>query len=227
MSRKIIKIDSEKCIGCSLCAKTCQQSAIEMINGKAVVTSENYCDGIGNCLPVCPVNAISFSDKDVFIMNFNEKKKEGTPNFSACPSSINKSFEYKEDLNEKEANINSKLKQWPVQIKLISENAGYFNNANLLISADCAAYAYGNFHNDFMKNKVTIIGCPKLDMIDYTDKLTSIIKNNNIESVTVVRMEVPCCTGIETAAINAVKNSGKKILTKVVTLSIDGKILDR
>ncbi len=220
MNKKVIKIDEEKCIGCGLCADTCKQSAIEIIDGKAKVTRDDYCDGIGNCLPVCPVSAISFSDKDVA----NENIK---PVASGCPGNSIKEFKTKEVTVRSEAQKSvSQLRQWPVQIKLVPENAPYFNNANLLIAADCAAYSYANFHNEFMENKVTIIGCPKLDMGDYTEKLTSIISSNNIKSVTVVRMEVPCCGGIENATVNALKASGKFIPWQVVTLSINGEILE-
>ncbi len=220
MSKKVIKIDEEKCVGCGLCAGACKQSAIEMIDGKAKVTREDYCDGIGNCLPVCPVNAISFSDKD--ISTKNEK-----PLPCGCPGSNSKELKPKEQLtNNYAATPLSALRQWPVQIKLVPENAAYFNNAHLLIAADCSAYAYANFHNEFMKNKVTLIGCPKLDEGDYTDKLTKIIAINNIKSVTVVRMEVPCCGGIENATVNALKASGKFIPWQVVTISTDGIVLD-
>ncbi len=216
MSKKVIKIDADKCIGCGLCAATCKQSAIEMIDGKAVVTSEDYCDGIGNCLRVCPVNAISFSDKDV-------SKSEDRPKHSTCPGSRAKMIS--SDENVADVKIKSALRQWPVQIKLIPESAPYFENADLLIAADCSAFAYANFHAEFIKDKITIIGCPKLDSVDYTNKLSSIINNNSIKSVTVVRMEVPCCGGIENAAVNAVKNSGKKLPLNVVTITINGEIL--
>ncbi len=216
MSKKIIKINEEACVGCGLCAATCKQSAIEMIDGKAKVTRDDYCDGIGNCLPVCPVNAISFSDKDV--MNEN---KETLP--CGCPSSNSK--ELKPQVPTVSESV-SALRQWPVQIKLVPENAPYFNQANLLIAADCTAYAYANFHNEFMKNKITLIGCPKLDEDDYTQKLTDIIANNAIKSVTVVRMEVPCCGGIENATVNALKASGKFLPWQVVTISTEGTLLE-
>ncbi len=199
MNKKNILIDKEKCIGCGLCANVCKQSAIEIIDGKATVTRSDYCDGIGNCLPVCPVNAISFSDDKPL-----EKKKS----------------------TNVDSNLNSELNQWPVQIKLVPENAPYFDDSHLLIAADCTAYAYANFHSKFMKNKVTLIGCPKLDEGNYTDKLTQIISTNNIRSVTVARMEVPCCGGIENATINALKASDKFIPWQVITISTDGAILD-
>ncbi len=226
MSKKIIKINEDKCIGCGLCANACQQSAIEMIDGKAKVIHDDYCDGLGKCLPVCPVNAISFSDKDVANDSTN-KANDLKPLPCGCPGNNAKEFKREERPSEKfDISTSSALKQWPVQIKLVSPNAPYFNNANLLIAADCTAYAYANFHNEFMKNKITLIGCPKLDQGDYTEKLTDIISANNIKSVTVVRMEVPCCGGIENATVNALKASGKFIPWQVVTISTDGVILD-
>lgn len=239
MSKKIY-IDSEKCVGCGICARTCKQSAIEMVNGKAQVTNADSCDKIGNCLPVCPVNAIEFVNTNS--SNFVDEIKTTKP--SQCYSTISKEFTTispntnpttnsstnsitNSNTNSSTVNItNSQLKQWPVQIKLVLDNASYFNNANLLISADCCAYAYGNFHNEYMRNKVTIIGCPKLDMEDYTSKLTNIIANNDIKSVTIARMEVPCCGGIENAGKNAIKNSGKFIPWQIVTFSTDGKIVE-
>ena len=223
MSIKIIQIEEEKCIGCGLCANACQQSAIEIVNGKAKVVRDDYCDGIGNCLPVCPVGAISFSDRDI---KNKGQEKNNLP--CGCPGSNSKSIERhdntKDEIDAKETF--SQLKQWPVQIKLVPENAPYFNNANLLVAADCTAFAYGRFHNEFMRNKVTIIGCPQLDEGDYKDKLTAIIRENNIKSVTVIRMEVPCCGGIENAVKGALKDSGKFIPWQVVTISVDGKIIE-
>ncbi len=220
MSKKTINIDEKKCVGCGLCANACKQSAIEIIGGKAKVTREDYCDGIGRCLPVCPVNAISFSEKVV-------AKQEAKPLPCGCPGSNLKELKPREQENEKLANkAVSELRQWPVQIKLVPENAPYFNGSHLLIAADCTAYAYANFHNEFMKNKVTLIGCPKLDEGDYTNKLTKIIANNNIKSVSVIRMEVPCCAGIENATVNALKASGKFIPWQVATISTDGLLLD-
>ncbi len=220
MRKKTIKINEEKCVGCGLCANACKQSAIEIIDGKAKVTREDYCDGVGNCLPVCPVNAISFSDKDVTPIN-------EAPLPCGCPGSNSKELKPTEQIviNSASQPI-SALRQWPVQINLVPENAPYFNNSHLLIAADCTAYAYANFHNEFMKNKITLIGCPKLDEGDYTDKLTKIITINNIKSVTVARMEVPCCGGIENATVNALKASGKFIPWQVVTISTNGSILD-
>ena len=195
MIRKIIKINEEKCNGCGSCATACHEGAIEMIGGKAKLTREDYCDGLGDCLPACPTNAISFEERE-------------------APA-----------YNEAAVLAAKKLSQWPVQIKLVPVNAPYFESANLLVAADCTAYAYGNFHNDFIKNHITLIGCPKLDEGDYAQKLTEILKNNDIKSVTVVRMEVPCCGGIENAVKSALQASGKFIPWRVATISIDGKII--
>ncbi len=216
MSKKQIIIDAEKCVGCGACADTCKMSAIEMVDGKAVVTNKEVCDGIGNCLPVCPVDAISFAE--------DESVAKKLP--CGCPGNNVKTFSTQPSQTQSAGEMNSMLQQWPVQIKLVPENAPYFTGANLLVAADCSAYAYGNFHGEFMKNKVTIIGCPKLDEGDYTDKLTAIISKNEIKSVTVVRMEVPCCGGIENAVKNALKASSKMIPWRVVTISTDGKILE-
>ncbi len=247
MNRKVIKIDENKCVGCGLCAKACQQSAIEMVNGKAKVVRDDYCDGIGNCLPVCPVNAISFSDKDVVNIKSHEvneeqdipmKTDQPTPVQGGCPGSrgmeLKRESKMRTDHESKvvaeriveSAVSQSELRQWPVQIKLVPVQAAYFEDAHLLIAADCTAFSYSNFHKDFMKNKVTLIGCPKLDAGDYTEKLTEIIKNNNIKSVTIVRMEVPCCRGIYNAAVEAMKRSGKFLPWQDVVISLDGKILD-
>ena len=235
MKRKIIKIESEKCNGCSLCAEACHEGAIGMIDGKAVLLRDDYCDGLGDCLPVCPMNAISFEEREALQYNEAEIKKnmdqKKTDNLACgCPRMNAKAIrrDSPEIPNTIEVNptIASQLNQWPVQIKLVPVNAAYFENANLLISADCTAYAYGNFHQEFMKNKVTLIGCPKLDEGDYSEKLTAILEENKIKSVTVVRMEVPCCGGIENAVKIALKNSDKMIPWHVVTISTDGRVLE-
>jgi len=229
MLRKIIKIEEDKCVGCGLCANACKEGAIAMVNGKAKLVRDDYCDGLGNCLPVCPTNAISFEEREAKAFNKEEMEKSQPQKLACgCPGTNSKTIQRKEPEVQIQSTepVTSQLNQWPVQIKLVPVNAPYFENANLLIAADCAAYAYGNFHKEFMKNKITIIGCPKLDEGDYTEKLTAIIKGNNIKSVTVVRMEVPCCGGIQNAVVNALKNSGKMLPWQVVTISTDGKILE-
>ena len=209
MIRKIIKIDEEKCNGCSACAKACHEGAIEMINGKAKLTREDYCDGLGDCLPSCPTGAITFEEREA--PAYNEKavlaaKEKKSPLPCGCPGTHSKAIRREScDISSSAAPVTSQLSQWPVQIKLVPTNAPYFDGANLLIAADCTAYAYGNFHSEFIRNHVTLIGCPKLDSVDYTEKLTAIISGNNIKSVTVVRMEVPCCGGIEYAAKKALQ----------------------
>ncbi len=230
MLRKIIKIDEEKCNGCGACAAACHEGAIEMINGKAKLTREDYCDGLGDCLPACPVDAISFEEREAPEYNEEAVRKAKMEKFGVklpcgCPGTQSKAIERKPAPANTEP-VTSQLSQWPVQIKLVPVNAPYFDGANLLIAADCAAYAYGNFHNEFIRNRITLIGCPKLDEGDYSEKLTQIIKNNNIKSVTIVRMQVPCCGGIENAAKRALQASGKFIPWQVVTISTDGRIID-
>lgn len=232
MIRKIIKIDEEKCNGCGACAKACHEGAIGMGNGKAKLLREDYCDGLGDCLPACPTNAISFEEREApaydeaAVQQVKLKKQNGALP-CGCPGTQSKSIKRTEDLHEASDETSvSRLSQWPVQIKLVPVNAPYFEGANLLIAADCTAYAYGNFHEKFIKNRITIIGCPKLDEGEYTDKLKQIISNNNIKSLTIVRMEVPCCGGIENAAKRALQESGKFIPWQVVTISTDGRILD-
>ncbi len=236
MIRRIIEIDKEKCNGCGLCAKACHEGAIGMVDGKATLLRDDYCDGLGDCLPVCPTGAITFVEReaaayDEAAVQANMAKKGKTP--CACPGSQSKLLEVQEKMaakREEEATpaaVPSRLRQWPVQIKLAPIKAPYFDGAKLLIAADCTAYAYGNFHEEFMKGKITLVGCPKLDMVDYSEKLTEIIKQNDIQSVTIVRMEVPCCGGMEMAAKKALQASGKFIPWQVVTISTDGKILDK
>jgi ferredoxin len=231
MIRKIIQINAEKCNGCGLCAEACHEGAIGITGGKAKLLRDDYCDGLGNFLPVCPTGAITFAEREaeaydketVEKMNRHEARKKDIPP-GGCPGSKTKRIE-RSILPVNTEITQNQLMQWPVQIKLVPVNAPYFDNANLLISADCSAYACGSFHKDFMRNRITLIGCPKLDEGDYSEKLTEIIKQNDIKSVTVIRMEVPCCGGIEQAVINALKNSAKMIPWRVVTLSINGDIL--
>lgn len=233
MIRKIIKIDQEKCNGCGACAAACHEGAIEMINGKATLTREDYCDGLGDCLPACPTNAITFEEREAPAYNEDavrqaKMKKFGVKLPCGCPGTQSKALkrEAPAPTAGKAAPVTSQLMQWPCQIKLVPVNAPYFDNANLLIAADCTAYAYGNFHNEFIRNHITLIGCPKLDEGDYAEKLTQIIANNNIKSVKIVRMEVPCCGGIENAAKRALQASGKFIPWQVITVSTDGKIIE-
>ena len=237
MIRKIIKIDEDKCNGCGACAAACHEGAIEIIDGKAVLTREDYCDGLGDCLPECPTDAISFEEREapaydeaaVLAAKQKKMKKQGIKiPHAGCPGT-----QVRQIVPPKTENTSShtpaaisQLGQWPCQIKLAPVNAPYFNEAKLLIAADCTAYAYANIHEDFMKGKVTLIGCPKLDSVDYSEKITAIIRNNDIRSVTILRMEVPCCGGLETAVKKALQESGKLIPWQTKTISIDGKILD-
>lgn len=232
MIRKIIRIDENKCNGCGACAAACHEGAIEMIDGKARLTREDYCDGLGDCLPACPTDAISFEEREApayneaAVLQAKQKKQENTLP-CGCPGTLAKSIAVKNTTaTEQAAPAASQLSQWPVQIKLVPTAAPYFNQADLLIAADCTAYAYGNIHQEFIRNHVTLIGCPKLDEGDYTEKLTEIITNNEIKSVTVLRMEVPCCGGIEQAAKRAIQASGKSIPCRVVTVSISGELME-
>ncbi len=231
MIRKIIKINEDKCNGCGACASACHEGAIEMINGKAVLTREDYCDGLGDCLPACPTDAITFEEREAPAYDEEAVRKAKMQKFGVnlpcgCPGTQSKAIRREKAVHTETAPAASELSQWPVQIKLVPVNAPYFDGANLLIAADCTAYAYGNFHKEFIRNRITLIGCPKLDEGDYTEKLTRIIADNDIKSVTIVRMEVPCCGGIETAARRALQVSGKFIPWTVITISTDGRIIE-
>jgi ferredoxin len=227
MIRKIIEIDEGKCDGCGLCADACHEGAIGIVDGKAKLLRDDYCDGLGNCLPVCPTGAIRFVEREAAAYNDEEVKKhmeKKTPP-CGCPGSNAHSIQRPAaNVSKQRSDVTSELRQWPVQIKLVPINAPYFEGANLLIAADCAAYARAGFHDEFMRGKITLIGCPKLDDVDYSEKLTEIVRSNNVKSLTVVRMEVPCCGGIEQAAVTALKNSGKFIPWQVVTLTTDGNV---
>ena len=253
MIRKIIQIDTDKCNGCGACANACHEGAIAMVNGKAKLMRDDYCDGFGDCLPHCPTGAITFVEReaaayDEKAVEENKRQKAaaaqkplgGCPGSAArsvfhqpapqmhngCPGSQMRQMQHKpEPAGEDMPVLRSQLSQWPVQIKLVPVNAPYFDGAKLLIAADCTAYAYANFHQKFIRGHITLVGCPKLDDVDYSEKLTQIIRENNIQSVTVVRMEVPCCGGLERAAKSALQNSGKFIPWRVITISIDGNIL--
>ena len=197
MIRKIIKINEEKCNGCGLCAKACYENAIGMVNGKAKLLRDDYCDGLGDCLPTCPTGAITFVEREAAAY----------------------------DEAAVEANKRKKNRQWPIQIQLTPVNAPYFDGADLLIAADCTAFAYANFAKEIQKGKITLIGCPKLDPVDYSEKLTAILEQNDVKSVTIIRMEVPCCGGIQNAAVTAMKKSGKFIPWQVLTVSVEGEVL--
>jgi Fe-S-cluster-containing hydrogenase component 2 len=244
MIRKIVKIDEKKCTGCGLCASACHENAIVMENGKAHLLRDDFCDGFGDCLPACPAGAISIDERECaeYDPQAVEKRKQNLMqphsessiphnHSGGCPGSAMHTFNRAQTLvsenepSEKTA-VKSELMQWPVQIKLLPVQAPFYENANLLIAADCTAYAYAAFHRDFIKNHITLVGCPKLDEGDYTEKLTAIISQNNIKSLTIVRMEVPCCGGLERAATEALKASGKFLPWRVVVISRDGEILE-
>lgn len=236
MIRKIIQIDQEKCNGCGACAQACHEGAIGMVDGKAVLLRDDYCDGLGDCLPACPTGAITFVEReaaayDEKAVQENMRKKQEPPAYPqvGCPGHQMRRFDRTTDAPQAapQTKVPSQLGQWPCQIKLVPVNAPYFQGAKLLIAADCTAYAYANVHEEFMRGKITLIGCPKLDSVDYSEKLTQILQNNDIQSVTILRMEVPCCGGLEAAAKTALQNSGKFLPWQVVTISVDGKILDR
>ena len=236
MKRRIIEIDENKCNGCGACAAACHEGAIAMVDGKAKLMRDDYCDGLGDCLPACPTGAITFVEREAAaydeqaVMENKQRKmrKEGMTLPCGCPGSQSRNIQRQEApaVETPQAQQTSRLSQWPVQIKLAPIHAPYFEGAKLLIAADCTAYAYANFHQEFMRGKVTLIGCPKLDAVDYSEKLTEILRSNDIQSVTILRMEVPCCGGLEMAAKKALQTSGKFIPWQVATISIDGKILD-
>ena len=234
MKRRIIEIDREKCNGCGACADACHEGAIAMVDGKAALMRDDYCDGLGDCLPACPTGAISFVereaaayDEQAVLAHKQEKMRaEGKSLPCGCPGSRSRRIEHTDGGEAPLREAVSRLAQWPVQIKLAPVNAPYFSGAKLLIAADCTAYAYAAFHERFIKGHITLIGCPKLDAVDYSEKLTEILLRNDIKSVTVVRMEVPCCGGLEHAAKTALQKSGKFLPWQVVSLSTDGRILD-
>ena len=231
MIRQIIKIDPAKCDGCGLCVKACHENAIGMVDGKAKLVRDDYCDGLGSCLPVCPTSAITIEKRET--LKYNEREvmqniKQEEMLLCGCSSARAKEISrVPETLASQTTIATTQLRQWPVQIKLAPVSAPYFENADLLISADCAAYAYGNFHQEFMEDKITLIGCPKLDGCDYSEKLASILKGNTIKSIAVVRMEVPCCRGIEHAVTTALHNSRETLHCQKVIISTDGQIIGR
>ena len=227
MLRKIIDIDEEKCSGCGACAAACHEGAIAMVDGKAKLMREDHCDGLGDCLPACPTGAISFVEREAAAYDAPAAAaaKQEPNRTGACPGASSRLLRRPAAPADPQEEAISQLSQWPVQIKLAPEKAAYFDGCHLLIAADCSAYAYGDFHRDFIQGRVTLIGCPKLDAVDYSEKLTRIIAGNDIRSLTIVRMEVPCCGGLENAAKKALRDSGKFIPWQVVTLSTDGRIL--
>lgn len=239
MKRNIIRIDEEKCNGCGICIDACHEGALQLIDGKAKLVTDSYCDGLGACLPDCPTGALSIEkreadafDEKAVQKHITENKQQPIPNLACgCPGTQAKSIEKKQAADpsakpQDNISIGSQLRQWPCQIKLVPVNAPYLQNAHLLIAADCTAFAYGNIHNDFMKNKITLIGCPKLDNVDYSEKLTDILTHNNIKSITILRMEVPCCGGMVNAITAALKNSEKIIPWRVITISANGTIIE-
>jgi ferredoxin len=232
MKRKIREINEERCNGCGLCVDACHEGALQIVEGKAKLVSESYCDGLGDCLPECPVDAIRIIEKESLPFDPEAVKKnmEKGHGCTSCPGSrsmtINTSHEECHSCKSDSPAVQSQLRQWPVQIKLVPVNAPYFNGSRLLIAADCSAYAYANMHEDFMKGRITLIGCPKLDNIDYTEKLTAILANNDIKSVTVVRMEVPCCGGLAHAVRQALMNSHRMIPWNMYTITTDGEVIE-
>ena len=230
MIRKIIRIDESKCNGCGACAAACHEGAIQMVDGVARLTREDYCDGLGDCLPACPTGAISFEEREApaydhaaVLAAKAAKAAQAAPLPCGCPGSRARALR---PVQAAPATVMpSQLRQWPVQLQLVPVQAAYLQGADLLVAADCAAYAHGNFHQEFIRGRVTLIGCPKLDEADYAAKLTEILRRNDIRSLTVVRMEVPCCGGIQRAAATALEQSGKDIPFQVITLSTDGQVL--
>ena len=234
MIRRIIQIDQEKCNGCGACAAACHEDAIAMVDGKAKLMRDDYCDGLGDCLPACPTGAIAFVEREAAaydekaVMENKQRKmqREGMPLPCGCPGSQSRNIRRAEESDTEPPRTEwvSRLSQWPVQIKLVPVSAPYFDGARLLIAADCTAYAYAAFHERFIKGHITLVGCPKLDSVDYSEKLTEIIRENNIKSVTVVRMEAPCCGGLEYAAKTALQQSGRFIPWQVITVTVDGRL---
>jgi ferredoxin len=240
MIRKIVEINEEKCNGCGLCAKACHEGAIKMINGKAKLISDEYCDGLGDCLPACPADAINIVEREAAEYNeelvnakMEQAKKAQNPLPCGCPGTAERKIERKpvtaikvEKTEDEEAEAVSELRQWPVQLKLVNTKAGFWDNADVLVAADCTAYAYAGFHKDFIKDRITVIGCPKLDDAKfYEEKLAEILKNNNIKSLTVVRMEVPCCGGIVSAVKNAMLSAQVIVPYKEITITTDGRVI--
>ena len=231
MIRRIIKIDEAKCTGCGACAEACHEGAIAMVDGKARLMREDYCDGLGDCLPACPADAIRFEEREAPAYDeaavLAAKAKKALPHAGGCPGSRPRVMTPPPAPDTSAGAVPvSQLRTWPVQIKLVPPRAPWLDGANLLVAADCTAYAYANFHNEFIRNRVCLVGCPKLDQVDYSVKLEQILTENDVKSLTIVRMEVPCCGGLEFAAKEALKNSGRFIPWRVVTVSVDGRFLE-
>lgn len=233
MIRQIIHIDQEKCNGCGACVNACHEGAIGLVNGKAQLMREDYCDGMGDCLPKCPMDAITFEQREAPAYNeaavqaAKAMKQANVKKHISCPGSKMRDLNYRgmDDEEDPVSAPKAQLRNWPPQIKLCPVKAPYFQEADLLIAADCTAFSYGNFHHDFMRGKITLIGCPKLDSVDYSEKLTEIFRINEIKRITVLRMEVPCCGGLSYAVEKAIQQSGKDIPLQIITLSLDGKIM--
>lgn len=228
MKRKIVSIDRDKCNGCGACADACHEGAIAMVDGKAELISDVYCDGLGDCLPACPADAITITEREADAYSeaaVARKKQQGAIPHHQCPGSMSRSLRQNSAPSLQQGPANSQLRNWPVQLRLAPVQAPYFDGARLLIAADCTAYAHASFHDTFMQGRTTLIGCPKLDPVDYTEKLTAIFQQNDIQDVTVVRMQVPCCGGLERAVINAIQNSGKALPCQVIVLSPEGTIV--
>ena len=236
MIRKIVSIDEALCNGCGLCAKACHEGAIAMIDGKAKLIRDDYCDGLGDCLPACPTGAIRIIEREAAAYDeaaVQAKNKVQPAVHHGCPGAMARKLgSHAKPLHphrvQESAGVpaESQLSQWPVQIRLAAANASFFDDAHLLIAADCTAFACGDFHNRFMKNRITLVGCPKLDPIDYSEKLTEILSTHNIKSITLVRMQVPCCGGLEQALKKALINCKKLIPWQVQVLSIDGQVIE-
>ena len=234
MIRKIIQIDEDRCNGCGACASACHEGAIAMVDGKARLIRDDYCDGLGDCLPACPVDAIHFVEREAAaydeaaVKAHLARRGQEKPLACGCPGTHSHTLDRTDrrpERAEDQAAISSQLRQWPVQIKLAPVNAPYFDGADLLIAATCSAFAYGDFHRDFIRGRITLVGCPKLDGVDYAEKLAEIIRNNDVKSVTVARREVPCCGGLELMVKNALQSAGKWIPWQVVTISCAGEKL--
>lgn len=225
MKRTVIHIDEEKCVGCGLCVNACHQDALQLIDGKARLVSDSYCDGLGKCMPKCPTGAMTLEEREADQFSGPAPKKTHTGCLGTAAKTMKPQSVETQSVPPSQKAV-SQLRQWPVQIKLVPPNAPYLEGAHLLVAADCTAFANANIHEDYMKNKVTLIGCPKLDSVDYSERLSEILKENTIKSITILRMSVPCCGGMTQAVINAMKKADVMIPWQVVTIGTDGSVLD-